>query len=296
MPFIAYVMLGTMGLIWGSSYLFVDLGLRSIPPFTLAAMRVACGTIFLVSVTYLAGHRLPRLGKAWIYPAVIGFTGNALPFVMIANGQVHVSISLTAILISAVPLFTLVLAHFFSDDRFTARKVIGALIGFGGIILLFGPAALGGISSHFWGQVMMLVAAMGFAITTVVARHMRGTNALVSASQALICAGIYTLPLAFIVEQPTTVRPEWISLAAVAFIGIVATGGAYLIFFRLTAIAGPNFVAMNNYISPAIGVMWGVVLAGDRLGWEQIIAIVLILIGIAIATVQRRMTSPNAPG
>lgn len=296
MPLIAYVMLGTMGLIWGSSYLFVDLGLRSITPFTLAAMRVICGTVFLVTVTYLAGHRLPRLGKAWIFPAIIGFTGNALPFVMIANGQVHVSISLTAILISAVPLFTLVLAHFFSDDRFTTRKVVGALIGFGGIVLLFGPAAFGGISAHIWGQLMMLVAAMGFAITTVVARHMRGLNALVSASQALICAAIYTVPLAFIVEQPLTVRPEWISLGAVLFIGVVATGGAYLIFFRLTAIAGPNFVAMNNYISPAVGVMWGVVLAGDILGWEQIIAIALIFVGIAIATFQRRLASPASTG
>lgn len=296
MPLIAYIMLGTLGLIWGSSYLFIELGLRSIPPFTLAAFRICCGAVVILAVTYLVGHRLPRLGKAWVLPMMIGLTGNAWPFVMIANGQVRISISLTAILLSAVPIFTLVFAHFFSDDRFTPRKVIGTLIGFGGIVLLFGPSALQGITSHFWGQLMVVAAALGFAVTTVVARHMRGTNAMISASMALICAAVFTVPLAFIVERPLTVDPQWVSIGAVVFIGVVATAGAYLIFFRLSAIAGPNFVAMNNYISPTIGVIWGVILFQDRLGAIQIGALVLILVGIAIATTRRKSALPRAPG
>ena len=115
MPAIAYVMLATLGTIWGSSYLLMEIGLRTIPPFTLAAFRVLCGAAVVIGATYLAGLRLPPLGRAWLLPLALGMSGNAWPFLMLANGQTHVSISLTAILISASPLFTLVLAHLLTD-------------------------------------------------------------------------------------------------------------------------------------------------------------------------------------
>ncbi len=294
MPLAAYLMLGTLGLVFGSSYLFINIGLQTVPPFTLTAFRILCAALAIVLVTYLAGHRLPRPGRAWLRPMAIGFAGNAWPFTMIANGQVHISVSLTAILISAVPIFTLVLAHFFSDDRFTFRKVVGVVIGFGGIVLLFGPSALSGITSHFWGQLMIVAAAFGFAVTTVIARHMRDLNPMASASMALISSGIYMIPLAFIVETPFEVDPSLLSASAIVVSGVVGTALAYLVFFRLSAIAGPNFVAMNNYISPAVGVMWGVLLTGDRLGWFQVVALLLILAGIAIATSRRKVAA--APG
>jgi drug/metabolite transporter (DMT)-like permease len=274
-----------LGAIWGSSFLFVNLSLRGFTPVTLAALRCVLGALFLLAVTAAMGLRLPRAPRVWAIFAALGLFSSALPFLLINAGQTRIPASVAAILISAVPLFVLLLAHVFTDDRIRPYKAAGVAIGFGGIVLLVGPAALEGLTRGLVGQLFVLAATFCFAMTTVGARRfVTGVSPVVSSFCSLAMASAFTVPLALIFDEAGAQQPGWDSLIGLAGLGFLSTGVAYIVYYRLTATAGPNFVAMNNYIAPSIGVAWGMLLLGERPGWHAFAALAVILVGVAIAT------------
>jgi drug/metabolite transporter (DMT)-like permease len=257
------VLLLALGAIWGSSFLFVNLALRGFTPLTLAALRCLLGALFLCGVMQVMGLRLPRDRRSW--------------------------------LISAVPLFVLVLAHFFTDDRIRPYKAAGVAIGFAGIVLLVGPAALGGFTRGLVGQLLILAAALCFAMTTVGARRfVTAVSPVVSSFCSLAMAALFTMPLALIFDSPGEQTLAADALIGLAGLGLLSTGVAYIVYYRLTATAGPNYVAMNNYIAPSIGVAWGMLLLGERPGWHAFAALAVILVGVAIATWKGGIGKPPA--
>ena len=285
MRFANIALLLLLGIIWGSSFLFVNLGLRGFTPVTLAALRCILGAALLFAVARAMGLRLPRQGRVWAIFAGLGLLSSALPFVLINAGQTRIPASVAAILISAVPLLVLLLAHFFTDDRIRPHKAAGVAIGFGGIVLLVGPAALEGFTRGLVGQLFMLAAALCFAMTTVGARRLvTGVSPVVSSFCSLAMASLFTVPLALIVDTPAAQSWRWDALLGLAGLGFLSTGIAYIVYYRLTATAGPNFVAMNNYIAPSIGVAWGMLILDERPGWNAFAALAVILVGVAIAT------------
>lgn len=292
-----YLTLVLLALIWGSSFLFIELGLRSLTPITLTASRITLGAIVLVSAARIMGHKIPRDAWHWRHFFLLGLFGHVLPFSLISTGQVHIDSGLAAVLIATVPLLTLPLAHVFTDDKINARKLIGVLLGFAGIVLLIGPEALAGLSGHFWGQLMIVGAALCFSIAMVIARRIRDVPSLVASAASVVCSTVMIVTLAFIVETPLALQPAMISILGILPLGVFSTGLAMLLYFRLNATAGPNFVAANNYIAPAIGVTLGVVLLGEPFTWRAVAAFVVILAGIVIATVRlpARRSTP-APG
>jgi drug/metabolite transporter (DMT)-like permease len=285
-----------LALIWGSSFLFIELALRSFTPITLTAARIMMGAAILLAATRIAGHRYPRDARRWIYFFLMGVLGHVVPFSLISTGQVAIDSGLAAILIATIPLMTLPLAHVFTDDRITARKLAGVLLGFGGIILLVGPAALDGIGGKFWGQVMIVGAALCYAVTLILARQIRDVPPLVASAASLACSTVMIAALAFATEAPLSLRPTAISMLGLVPLGLLSTGLAMLLYFRLNATVGPNFVATNNYMAPAIGVMWGVLLLSEPITWRMVAAFVVILVAIAIATVRlpRRRAAATA--
>jgi drug/metabolite transporter (DMT)-like permease len=281
-----YVTLITLAVIWGSSFLFVELGLQSLTPIALTASRILLGAIILVAAARIMGHRFPRDLRRWRHFILLGLFGNVLPFSLISTGQVAIDSGLAAILISTVPLLTLPLAHAFTDDKINARKLVGVLLGFAGIVLLIGPSSLGGLGAHFWGQLMIVGAACCFAISLVIARRIRDVPALVATGAAMSCSAVAIVILTFILESPLALRPTAISIFGITMLGLFASGLAMLLYFRLAATVGPNFVAANNFIAPAVGVTWGVVLLGEPFTWRAIAAFAIILSGIAVATLR----------
>jgi len=281
-----YAALLTLALIWGSSFLFVALGLRSLTPITLTASRIVLGALILVVAARIVGHRFPRDLRRWRHFFLLGLFGNVLPFSLISTGQVSIDSGLAAILISTVPLLTLPLAHAFTDDKINIRKLIGVLLGFAGIVLLLGPASLGGLGAQFWGQLMIVGAALCFSISLVIARRIRDVPALVATGASMSCSSVMIIIFAFIVETPLALKPTAISIFGITMLGVFASGLAMLLYFRLAATVGPNFVAANNFIAPAVGVTWGVVLLGEPFTWRGIAAFAIILSGIAVATIR----------
>ena len=285
--FVNYLMLLTLGTVWGSSFLFIKLALTGFDPATLALCRTILGGTFLIGVAILTGKRPPRERRLWLALLAIAVVGNALPFVMMNTGQQFIDTSLSAILITTVPLFTLGLAHFFSDDRFTWRKLIGVALGFAGVSILIGPAALKGLSSALSGQLLMIAGAACFAISLIISRRAMGNvDPAVSAGWSLGAAGVLLLPVSFAIGDPLGSELTPVSGFGLLALSLLSTALNILLLFVLIKRTGPNFVAMNNYIAPLVGVTWGAVFLAEPVTWPKIGATLVILAGIAVATWQ----------
>lgn len=279
-----YALLCFLGLVWGSSFLFIELALQSYSAIAIAAARIVGGGVVLGAALWLSRRSLPRDPRTWLLLLAMGVIGSAAPFFLINSGQAKITASLSAILIATVPIFTLVLAHFFTDDRITPSKAIGVALGMVGIGILFGPAAIEGLTDSLIGQLLVMSGAFCYAINSVIGRRLVGVAPLVSGACVLFCASVVTVPLALAFDRPLAVEPTWQAIVGLVGLSVFSTGLAFLALYRLLASAGPNFVSANNYLAACVGVTWGVVLLGDPLTWRMVLALALTLTGIAIAT------------
>lgn len=284
MRLLNYGLLCFLGLVWGSSFLFIELSLQSFSPIAVTAARILGGAIILGGALFMSRNRLPREPKTWGLLFLLAIIGSVLPFFLINDGQSRITSSLSAILIATVPIFTLVLAHFFSDDRITPAKAIGVTLGMIGIALLFGPAALEGLTDSLIGQGLVIAGAFCYAVNGVLARRLRDVPPMVSGAIVLFFASMVSVPLAFAFDRPLSVDPTWQAVAGLIGLSIFSTGLAFLALYRLLATVGPNFVSTNNYLAACVGVTWGVVLLDEPLTWRMLAALLVTLTGIAIAT------------
>jgi len=295
-PALKYLLLACLGLIWGTSFTFVGVAVHTVPPFTIASSRIILGGGILLTLALLARQPFPRRAEDWLFVTGYAVIGNAGPFCLLAFGQSHIDSSLAAILIAATPLFTLVIAHVMTvDEKISVRKGGGVAVGFVGILLLFGPAALGGLGADFWGQAMILGASLGFGISTVLARRLRHIPPMIMASSSLLIAGLFVIPLMLALEQPWRLSPSWDAVVSLGGLSIFSTACALIIFFKLIKLAGANFTALNNYMAPAVGVLWGTALLGEKLTWLKIGAIAVIFVGIGISGLRPRTRTPTSP-
>lgn len=284
MRLLNYSLLCFLGLVWGSSFLFIELSLQSFSPIAIAAARILGGAVILGAALVASRKRLPRDPKTWGLLFLLAIIGTVLPFFLINDGQSRITSSLSAILIATVPIFTLALAHFFSDDRITRAKAVGVTLGMIGIALLFGPAALEGLTDSLIGQGFVIAGAFCYAVNGVMARRLRDVPPMVSGTIVLFFASVISVPLAFIFDRPLSADPTWQAIAGLIGLAIFSTGLAFLVLYRLLATVGPNFVSTNNYLAACVGVTWGVTLLDEPLTWRMLAALLVTLTGIAIAT------------
>jgi drug/metabolite transporter (DMT)-like permease len=276
-------LLFALSAIWGSSYMLIKLGLETVPPVTVAAVRITFGALALLLVMQLRGHRLPIIGRGWIPFVIMAIFGSALPFSLIAWGETHITSSLTTILLGVVPVSTMLLAHLFTqDERFTRAKVGGLVAGFIGLVVIIGPDALAGIRHGVVGQAAIVAAALCYAVSIVYARRMRHILPLVNSACTMTAAAIIIMPFSLIMDRPWLLAPSITSMTALAVLGVLGTGLAALIFFRLIAGAGATFTSMINYLIPLVGVTWGGLFLGEELPLSALLGLALILSGVAL--------------
>jgi drug/metabolite transporter (DMT)-like permease len=256
------------------------------------AGRLALGTITLLVLLYARGLRLPPLGPIWGAYALLGFLGNALPFFLIAWGQQVVDSALAGILMAAMPLATLVLAHFVvHGEHMTTNRLAGFVLGFLGIVFLMEPAAvagIGGAAIQILAQLAVLGGALCYSANSVLARLLIKTDFLVAATGTLLVAAALMLPIALLHDKPWTLQPSGASLASIVWLGVGPTAIATICYFRLISSAGPTFMSLVNYLSPAIAVFLGVTLLGEKPGVAAYAGLTCILLGIAISQWRRR--------
>ena len=290
-----WLMLAALVAIWGSSFMFIKLGIATVPTSTLVAARLILGAMILLIVVYLRGARLPPLwplrsngGRVWGNYAILALLGNCIPFTAITWGQQRTDSALAGILMAVMPLATMVLAHFFvKGEHMTRNRVIGFVLGFAGILVLMGPSALNrvaGQSIATWSQLAILLGALCYAANSVLTRILaRGDDVLVASAAMLLIASVMALPVALVVDMPWQVAPSWTSVSAIVWLGVGPTAVATVVYFKLIASAGPTFMSLVNYMSPAVAVFLGVSLLGETPGFHAYIALGLILLGIAVS-------------
>ncbi|MGB0387189.1 MAG: DMT family transporter [Ardenticatenaceae bacterium] len=281
------------GTLWGFLFLVNDIALETIPPFMFTFLRNMLTALALVMMLYLRGGRLPSTWSEWRPYFVLGLFDSAIPFVLVSWGQLHIDSGLTTILLSLIPLFTVLLAHYFSyNEPLNPQKMFGIALGLLGTLLLVGPSVLYDVGFHLWGQLAVIGATCSYAMSGIYVRlHLReqkqdekdGMNALLKTiSGQFLCSLAFVLPLTLLIDRPWTVQPSQTSLIALCISSWVITIGAALVYYHMINQVGASTASTTLYITPINGVFWGAVILSETVTWSIIMALVLILSGVVI--------------
>ena len=291
-----YIILVTLGVIWGSSFLFLKLALESFEPFTLGVVRLVIGGAMIVGLALITRQPMPASRRDWAWIAIVGTISSGIAFGFMNTGQDLIESSEGGIIITIVPLFTLALAHWFTDDRLTWRKVAGVVIGFVGVMVLFGPTLVSGFAASIIGQSFIIITAFCYATGGVITRRqLSGVAPLVAGGFSLVFASFLMIPMAFIFEQPLATEPTRDALIGVLGVSILSTGVAIALLFVVIGRAGPNFASMNNFLAPVVSLIWGAIFLSEPVTGIKIGALLLLLLGIAIGTSKRGVAATPAP-
>jgi drug/metabolite transporter (DMT)-like permease len=277
-----YLLLLSLGAVWGGSFFLIKLAVATVPPVTVAAGRILVGALLMGAVLALRRVPLPGSGIVWAKLALMGTLGTVLPFALINWGETHIDSGLAAILMSAVPLLTIVLGHFVrSDEPITGGKTIALVLGGAGVMVLIGPDALRGLGKDLLGQLAVLGACACYAVNGLTARGLAGYSAEVVTFGMLATAAAAAVPLSMVIDRPWELEASSVSLLAVLGLGVLPTALGYIIAFRIIASAGAGFASFNNYLVPVFGVLWGMVLLGEEPQPRALLALLLIFAGLA---------------
>jgi drug/metabolite transporter (DMT)-like permease len=273
----SWLMLIATAAVWGSSYLFIKVALRDFSEGAIVCLRTALGAALLLSFAARRGALSDIRGRTrWI--AIIAFVQVVGPFLLITYGETRISSSLTAILISSVPIFTAVLALGFDHaERSHGWALAGIVIGIVGVAMLFG-LDLSGSGDELAGGGMMLAAALGYAISWMLVKHkLSGAAPEAVAGATMLVAAVATAPLLALAPPPAS--PSLDALASLLALGAGGTGVAFVLYYTLIADVGPARASLVGYVAPAFSIVYGVVLLGEDLTVAALGGLALILVG-----------------
>ena len=271
-----------LAIIWGSSFFNIKLATYSYEPITLALVRVIFASIPLLILCKIKNIYIEAFTKNWKPYAVIGLCNIAIPFVLIAIGTAKINSYLAAILMSTTPLSGSILAHIFTkDEKLSFLKSLGVLIGFSGIILLFFDKVIINSENYLYALITILGSTFYCigGLLTLKLRNKKNENVTTSTT---LWSVIFLLPFSLIFETPWNSNPTMSATLSLLYLGIVATGLAWLIRFRILTVNGLVFQTQVAYLIPIFGVLFGYFLMDEIITWRVLLSLVIILVGIHI--------------
>ena len=277
-----YLFLVGLGMIWGSSYLFIRIVVAEVPPITLVAARLVLAALVLIAALRATGRPFPRDRRLWAAYAVMGLLSGALPYVLIAWGEQYIHSSLAALLQATMPIFTVILASFLADDeRLSWTVVLGVFLGFLGVAVLMIPDLRHGLQANFLGQLAIVASSLSYAAATVFARNrLRGQPPLTSTMGQLSMGALFTLPLSLLVDRPFALSPSFPALASWLALTVLGTVVAYVIYYALIERASATFVSTVTYIIPIMGLILGALILHEPVTVNLLISMALIIVGV----------------
>lgn len=289
-PLSDWLMLFALVACWGSTFSLNKVALASLAPLTVVALRLSIAAMVLVAVMLLQQRSLRLPWRRWGLFIIFAIIGNCLPFYLIGWGQQKIDSALAGILMAIIPLLTLLLSHFLiATERITRNKLLGFVIGFGGIVMLVGSAALQNLGgATLIAQLAVLGGAACYAVNVVITPYNRVTSTLVTSTATLLIASVIMLPIAFARHPAASLTFSADALLAIVTLGIFGTALPTLIFYRLVASAGPTFYSLINYLIPLWAVIAGALFLHERPDWNAYAALALILGGIGVSQIKRQ--------
>ena len=273
-----FFLLTLLALIWASAFFNIKIATYSYGPITIAFLRVFFGSIPLLIICFFNKIKI----EDWFWFAAIGFVNLVLPFFLIAYGIKNVQSNLAAILMASTPLSATILAHFFiKNEKINLLKSIGILLGFGGIIFLFTDKILFS-ENNIWSALIILLASTFYVVGGVLTLKISNKSNENVTTSIMIWATIFLLPLSLFFEQPWNLTPRLDSTISLIYLGIFATGLAWLLRFYILKNNGLVFQAQVAYLIPIFGVILGFLFLGEVITSKIIVSLVAVIIGIYI--------------
>lgn len=284
MTLLEWAMLFALASVWGGSFFFNSIAVRELPVFTVVVSRVALAAIILLVILRLRGERMPRDRQVWAAFFVMGLLNNAIPFSLIVWGQQHIASGVASILNASTPLFTVILAHVLTrDERMSAGKLAGVLMGLAGVAAMIGADALRDLGVHVAAQIMCLGGAISYALAAIYGRRFRamGISPMGTATGQVIASSLILMPLVLVLDRPWTLAmPGVPAILALLGVATISTALAYVLYFRILATAGATNLLLVTFLVPVSAILLGTLFLGEVLLPRHLAGMALIGAGL----------------
>ena len=273
-----FLLLIVLAAIWGSAFFNIKIASNTYTPMAIAFGRIFFAALVMVLYCWMKGIKIDAFGEHWKMYASIGLVNLILPFFFISFGIVKVQSNMAAILMSTAPIFATILGQLFiQDEKINFLKLLGIVIGFLGIVYLFSDDLLIN-QSNFLYALIIILGPFCYTLGGLFSLKLKHVKNETLTSSILVWAVIMLLPILFIVENPTELRPSWSSTISLFYLGVVATAIAWLMRFYILKNNGLVFQSQVAYIIPIFGLIFGYLFLGEKITYKIVVALVAVLI------------------
>ena len=276
---IDYILLTILSLIWASAFFNIKIATYSYGPLTIAFLRIFLGAMLIVIICFFKKIKIEAFSKDWYWFAIIGFVNLVIPFFLIAYGVQKIQSNFAAILMSTTPLSSAILAHFFTKtEKINFTKIIGVVVGFAGIVILFSDNLLIN-NENFFYALMILVGSTFYVIGGILTLKISSKKNENLTSSILIWGSLIIFPIMIYYEQPWNFTPRLDSTISLIYLGVFPTGIAWLIRFHILKKNGLVFHSQVAYLIPIFGVILGYIFLKEVITLKVLIALVAVVVG-----------------
>lgn len=280
-----------LSILWGGSFFFIEIAVKSLPPLTLGAVRVSLAAVFLWAVVGVLKLDVRFPARVWLAFLGMGLLNNAIPFTLFASAQLEIASALAAILNATTPLFAvLVAAIFLSDEKPSVLKILGVVVGFVGVVImigadLFADDVLGTTLVAIFAQLACLAAALSYAFAGAFGRRFNryGVHPILTATGQLTASSLILWPLALFYDGAGAVLGafELAPLLSMLGLAIASTALAYVIYFKLLASVGSTNLLLVTFLVPVTASLLGIFVLGEHLALSDVVGMVFIAVGLS---------------
>lgn len=291
---IDYALLVFLAAMFGASFMMTKIAVVDVPPATIAFVRIAIAALALFVAMLFVSQNLKSVLPHWKMISLAGLFGTALPFFLISWGQEKVDAGLTAILMAVMPLITLVLGHFFTaDEKLNAFKIIGFCLGLLGVAVLIGFDKLASFGDETIRSYAIMLAACSYAVHAILSKFLTNLPRVAVSTAVLLSSTMMLLPISLYVDAPWTLSISAMSWWMLILLGLLPTGLGMVMLFAIIERQGAGFLSQINFLVPVFGVLWAIALINETLPPNALIALLIILAGVAIARIRTSQNPKN---